>query len=53
MSQSCSDCSDGEHDNYDDDIEFVCVRDENGQFVKRAYMCSQHRQMYREDGYDF
>lgn len=50
----CSDCRDGEHDNYDDDVRFVTVRDpdQRGRFVKRAYLCSQHRQAYTDDGYD-
>jgi hypothetical protein len=47
----CADCRAGEHDNYDDNVRLVIVRDpDNGQ-MKRAYLCESHRVMYRDDGY--
>ncbi len=50
----CADCRDGEHENYDDDVELVIVRDPDkpSPWFKRAYMCGQHRGMYLEDGYE-
>lgn len=48
----CADCRDGEHENYDENVRLVCVRDpDTKRVVKRAYMCDNHRQMYRNDGY--
>jgi len=48
----CSDCRDGEHENYDDDVQFVEIRDPDGSgFVKRANLCGEHREMYHSDGY--
>lgn len=48
----CCDCRDGEHDNYDDDVKLTIVRepDEKG-FLKRGYLCENHRVMYEDDGY--
>jgi hypothetical protein len=53
MEKRCADCRDGEHENYDDYVRFVVVRDPDSKrgFFKRAYMCSQHRYMYESDGY--
>jgi hypothetical protein len=51
--KQCADCRDGEHDNYDDDVHLVFVRDPDTQkMVKRVYMCEQHRDMYESDGYE-
>jgi len=49
----CADCRDGEHDNYDDELKLVIIRDPDmpGRMVKRAYLCEHHREMYAEDGY--
>ncbi len=48
----CADCRDGEHDNYNDNVKFTIVRGEYGAFIKRAYLCAEHRQMYMDDGYE-
>jgi len=49
----CADCRDGEHDNYDNDVRLIVVRDpDTGRLFKRSYMCAEHRQMYTDDGYD-
>ena len=51
--KQCSDCRDSEHDNYDDQVELVIVRDpETGKMVKRAYLCKEHVSMYLDDGYE-
>ncbi len=48
----CCDCRDGEHMNKTDDVRLVVVRDpDTGHLRRRGYLCSEHRQMYREDGY--
>jgi hypothetical protein len=48
----CQECVDGEHANYDNDIEKVVVLDENHRRVKPPqYMCGEHRTMYLDDGY--
>lgn len=48
----CSDCKDGDHPDYDDNIRLVWVRDmDTNKLVKRSYMCAEHRQMYSDDGY--
>ena len=53
MVQRCADCRDGEHDNYDDDVLMIIVRDlGTGEVVKRSYMCESHREQYLMDGYD-
>jgi len=51
--RQCADCRDGEHDNYDDELKLVIIRDPDmpGRMVKRAYLCEHHREMYAEDGY--
>ena len=49
----CAECKDGEHENYDEKIELVVVRDpETKIFVKRAWLCKEHREMYSSDGYE-
>lgn len=49
----CADCRDGEHDNIDDDVLLVYVRDPDaGRMLKRAYLCAEHRYMYEADGYE-
>jgi len=51
--KQCADCRDGEHDNYDDDVRLVYVRDpDTNKLVKRSYMCGEHVEMYLKDGYD-
>jgi hypothetical protein len=53
MSKHCADCRDGEHENYDDDVKLVMVKaPDERQFLKRAYMCGEHRDMYEGDGYE-
>ena len=49
----CADCRDGEHDNYDDDVRLVMVRDpdENNKLIKRSNMCDAHQNQYLDDGY--
>lgn len=49
----CADCRAGEHDNYDDDVKLVVLRDpDTNRIVKRSYMCTNHRRMYDYDGYE-
>lgn len=49
----CADCRNGEHGDYDDDIELVYVRDpDTNRMVRRGKMCSQHREIYAADGYE-
>jgi len=52
--RQCADCRDGEHENYDDDIQLVVVRDPDnrGRYVKRAWLCKLHRSIYENDGYE-
>ena len=51
--KTCADCRNGEHDNYDEDVRLVVIRDpETQKLVKRAYLCDHHRQCYMEDGYE-
>lgn len=51
--KQCADCRNGEHDNYDDKVELVFVRDpDTKKIVKRANLCMEHRIMYRDDGYE-
>ena len=52
MSNRCKDCMDGEHDDYDNDIKYVDIVDPKSNLkLKRALLCSEHRQMYENDGY--
>lgn len=49
----CCDCRDGEHENYDDEVKLVTVRDPDKRgFVKRGYICKEHRKDYAADGYE-
>ncbi|KKL27015.1 hypothetical protein LCGC14_2389410 [marine sediment metagenome] len=51
--KQCADCRDGEHDNYDNNIELVYVRDpDTKKMIKRSYMCENHQEMYLSDGYE-
>ena len=53
MMKRCADCRDGEHENYDDDVMLVVVRDpETKNTVKRANLCNEHRGAYLDDGYE-
>jgi len=49
----CKDCKNGEHDNYDEDIKLVYIRDlETKKIIRRCYMCYEHRTMYIDDVYE-
>jgi hypothetical protein len=51
--KECADCRDGEHDNIDDRLALVVVRDpDSNRLVKRSWMCGEHRSVYLDDGYD-
>lgn len=51
MAHKCADCRDGERD--EDAKGLFIVRDpETGRMVKRAYLCSEHEEMYASDGYE-
>ncbi len=51
--KQCADCRDGEHDNYDDNVELVYVRDpDTKKIVRRSNMCSTHQSQYLDDGYE-
>ena len=50
--RECCDCHSGEHDNYDNDVILVVVRDpDTGYIQKRGFLCNHHREMYLTDGY--
>lgn len=52
MAKRCADCRNGEHENYDDNVELVVVHDpETNRIAKRANLCREHRRMYSMDGY--
>lgn len=49
----CKDCQNGEHDNYDENIKLVYVRDpDTKKIIRRCYMCETHQEMYCQDGYE-
>ena len=48
----CFECREGEHDDMDDDIRLVLVRDpETNHIYRRGYLCGEHRGQFRDDGY--
>ncbi len=50
--RECCECRKGEHENYTDDARLVVVRDpQTGKIVLRGYVCSEHEQAFRDDGY--
>jgi hypothetical protein len=52
MNKWCCECRAGEHDNYDEDVRLAVVRDpDSNRFKVRGYLCSDHRTMFRDDGY--
>lgn len=52
MNKICCDCNDGEHENYDDDVQLVAVIDpDTRKEFKKGFMCNEHREMYLSDGY--
>jgi hypothetical protein len=53
ITKQCASCRDGEHDNYDEDIHLVYIRDPSTKkIIKRAYLCGEHREAYLNDGYE-
>lgn len=50
--KQCAECRDGEHDNYDEKVILVTVRDTDGKLFRRANMCESHREAYADDGYN-
>lgn len=49
----CSECRDGEHEDYDDNVRLVTVTDpDTGKQLKRAKLCGEHQEMHASDGYD-
>jgi len=53
MKKQCFECRDGEHDNYDDNVELVTIKDpDTKKIVKRGYLCGEHQTMYLDDGYE-
>ena len=53
MTNRCADCRDGEHEDYDLDVELVIVKEEgSGRWIKRAWLCKDHRDMYEGDGFE-
>jgi hypothetical protein len=49
--KQCKECRDGEHDNLDDDVRLVTVRDGTRIVVLRVNLCGHHRQTRADDGY--
>lgn len=48
----CFECRGGEHEDYDDDVQMVYIRDPSTKkVITRGRMCSEHRCMYGDDGY--
>ena len=48
----CCQCRAGEHDNYDDDVRLVVVRDPDTGWIRlRGYCCANHRVAFADDGY--
>lgn len=48
----CCECKAGEHDDYDNDIKQVIVKDpDTKKVIKRGKMCNEHQVMYLDDGY--
>ena len=51
MAKRCTECRKGEHENYDDNLDFVVVRDpDSGRLLGRWWLCEEHRTMYENDG---
>jgi hypothetical protein len=51
--KQCADCRDGEHENYDDDVHLMVVRDPKTKKIhRRAYLCGEHRGAYLDDGWE-
>ena len=49
----CCECRNGEHENYDNDIFLVTVRDpDSKRIVLRGYLCGEHRGARLDDGYE-
>ena len=49
----CADCRNGEHENYDENIRLVTLRNpDTKKLFKRAYLCKEHRDMYAGDGFE-
>ena len=54
MDKQCTDCRDAEHGNSSPKVDLVIVRDPDSLsrgWLKRGWMCTDHQEMYRSDGY--
>uniref|UniRef100_A0A6H2A427 Uncharacterized protein n=1 Tax=viral metagenome TaxID=1070528 RepID=A0A6H2A427_9ZZZZ len=53
MNNKCAECRNGEHEDYDNDIQLIYARDpETKKIIKRANLCGDHRQALKDDGYE-
>jgi hypothetical protein len=50
MSAKCYECRAGDHEDYDDDVAKVTVRDPDGGRPKVGFLCGEHRAAARDDG---
>ena len=49
----CSECRDGEHEDFCDDVRMTIIRDpDTKKLVYRGFLCSLHRDARDADGYD-
>ncbi len=50
--KQCCECHDGEHENYDNDVRLVTVRNpDTNLLIRRGYHCKEHRKAAENDGY--
>lgn len=49
----CYQCQNGDHEDYDQDVRLVIVRDpDGGDYARRGYLCGEHRELAASDGYE-
>lgn len=48
----CAECRNGEHDNYNDNVRLVVVKNPDGGRVRRLLMCEDHVTACLDDGYE-
>lgn len=53
MERRCCECRKGEHENLDDNLKKVEVRNPDTRgFVLRGWVCGEHREAFESDGYE-
>lgn len=52
INNTCNECWNGKHDNFDNDVHLTIIRDPVlNKIYRREYLCKKHRDMFSMDGF--